>query len=294
MNKLDIPFLNTCSYFQLIEEGFSDDEKWCVDHTYLLRISPHGDIFKLTKQAEIINKVHSVDSHIPKVHDVGIYGDKTYMILDYINGENGEEALPLKSEKDQYKIGIQVGKTLKKIHSFSAPANFPSWEETWGNRLELQAPRFNEIEEKNSCYQSILPFIRNNLHLLKNRPCCVQHYDFHHGNILVHGDTFTGLIDMQKITYADPINEFYKMEYFNVPISRNYSKGVFDGYHDKKSIPNSFWELHRLYAAMHIVFAEVWGHEGGINQLEKFQKYTRFTIDQFDDFKLLIPKWYNQ
>lgn len=294
MNKFNIPFLNKCTSFQLIEEGFSDDEKWCVDRTYLLRISPHGDVNKLTKQAEIINEVHAVDAHIPYVHDVGMIEDKAYVILDYLSGENGEEVLPLKSENEQYEIGIQVGKTLKKMHSIHAPANYLTWEETWRNRIERQTPRFKEIVVKNPLYENILPFIQNNLHLLKDRPSCVQHYDFHPGNILVHEDTFTGLIDMQKITYADPINEFYKMEYFNVPISRNYSKGVLDGYHDCQPIPKSFWMLHRLYAAMHLVFAEVWGHEGGINQLEKFQKYTRFTIEQFDNFKLLIPKWYSK
>ncbi|WP_391209384.1 aminoglycoside phosphotransferase family protein [Psychrobacillus sp. L4] len=294
MNKFNIPFLNKCSYFHLIEEGFSEDEKWCVDHTYLLRISPHGDLNKLTKQATLINEVHAMDSHIPKVHDVGMYEDRAYMILDYVHGENGVEILPFRSEKEQYKIGIQVGETLKKMHHFHAPADYPSWEETWRNRVEKQAPRFKEIVEQNPHYQNILPFIQNNLHLLKDRPSCVQHYDFHPGNILVHEDTFTGLIDMQKITYADPINEFYKMEYFNVPISKAYSKGVFDGYHESHPIPDSFWKLHRLYAAMHIVFAEVWGHEGGIHQLDKFQRYSCFTIEQFDDFRLLIPKWYSK
>ncbi|WP_144509776.1 phosphotransferase [Bacillus sp. FJAT-22090] len=158
--------------------------------------------------------------------------------------------------------------------------------------MERQIPRFRKIVEVNPNYDSILSFIQNNLHLLKNRPSCVQHYDFHPGNILIEEDCFSGLIDMQKITYADPINEFYKMEYFNVPISRAYSKGVLDGYHNNMPIPLSFWQLHRLYAAIHIVSAEVWGNEVAVNQREKFQRYSRFTLEQFENFKLLVPKWY--
>ena len=130
------------------------------------------------------------------------------------------------------------------------------------------------------------------LHLIEGRPSCVQHYDFHPGNILIHEEQFTGLIDMQKITYGDPINEFYKMEYFNVPISKAYSRGVLDGYHDNEFIPTSFWELHRLYAAIHIISAEVWANEIALDQQERFKVYTDFTINQFDDFNLLIPKWY--
>ncbi|GGA27542.1 aminoglycoside phosphotransferase family protein [Psychrobacillus lasiicapitis] len=294
MEKPNIPFLNKCTIFQFIEEGFSDDEKWCVDHTYLLRISGHGNVQKLKKQAEIINEVHALDSHIPFVHEVGVVDEKAYMILDYISGDNGEIALPLKNETEQYNIGSQVGKTLKRLHSVHAPASHQTWEETWRNRVERLATPFTEIVKENSHYECVIPFIEHNLHLLKNRPNCVQHYDFHPGNILVEEDRFTGLIDMQKITYADPINEFYKMEYFNVPISRTYSKGVLDGYHDHQPIPLSFWQLHRLYAAIHIISAEVWGHEVAVKQRDKFQKYTRFTLDQFGDFKLLIPKWYNK
>lgn len=294
MYKLQIPFLQKCSSFQLIEEGFSDDEKWCVDQTYLLRISPTSDISKLVEQAKLTNEVYALDARIPYVHDVGVLENRAYTILDYMIGENGDVALPMKSPEVQYGIGLEVGNALKNMHSIVAAKDYPSWEEIWRGRFESQADRFKKIVSRHPNYESILPFIQDNLHLLKNRPCCVQHFDFHPGNILIHEDSFTGLIDMQKIRYADPINEFYKLEYFNVHVSRPYSCGVVDGYHDEKPIPNLFWELHRLYAAMHLVFAEVWGHDGGINQLEKFQKYTRFTLDQFEDFKLLIPKWYNK
>ncbi|TQR18508.1 aminoglycoside phosphotransferase family protein [Psychrobacillus soli] len=292
MDKLKIPFLHKCTSLHLIEEGFSDDEKWCVDNTYLLRMSPKTEIGQLVEQAKLTNEVHALDPRIPYVYDVGVYENRTYMILDYMIGENGNITLPIKIPKVQYEIGLQVGNALKNMHSIVAPDDYPSWEETWKARFDNQAPRFEEIVRRHPNYASILPFIQDNLYLLKNRPSCIQHFDFHPGNILIHEDRFTGLIDMQKIRYADPINEFYKMEYFNVQVSRAYSCGVVEGYHDEKSIPNSFWEMHRLYAAMHLVFAEVWGHEGGIDQMEKFQSYTRFTLDQFDEFRLLIPKWY--
>ncbi|MFJ8064490.1 aminoglycoside phosphotransferase family protein [Psychrobacillus sp. NPDC096426] len=294
MDKLKLPFLHKCISFQLIEEGFSDDEKWCVDNTYLLRISPKSDISQLVEQANLTNAVHALDNRIPYVHDVGVYENRAYMILDYMIGENGDVALPMKSPEVQYEIGLQVGSTLKHMHSIVASKDYPNWEETWRGRFENQSARFEEIARRHPNYASILPFIQDNLRLLINRPSCVQHFDFHPGNVLIHEDRFTGLIDMQKIRYADPINEFYKMEYFNVQVSIAYARGVLDGYHDEKTIPNSFWELHRLYAAMHLVFAEVWGHEGGIDQMEKFQRYTRFTVDQFDEFRLLVPKWYSQ
>ena len=289
-----ISFLENCTSFTLIDEGFSNDEKWCVDNTYLLRISPNADIVKLRKQAELTNAVNAIDSHIPYAHEVGTFNGKSFVILDYIKGKDGNNLLPSLSEVAQYRIGQQVGQTLKRMHSIPASPEYPIWEDRWKQRVEVHSKKFEKIALTNGRYEKVLPFINKHLYLLKDRPSCIQHYDFHPGNILIHEDNFTGLIDMQKITYGDPINEFYKMEYFNVPISRTYSCGVFDGYHDNKPIPKEFWELHRLYAAMHIMAAEVYGAEFALNQREKFQQFTRFTLNQFDDFTVLIPKWYEQ
>ena len=289
-----IPFLENCLTYEFINEGFSTDVKWGVDNRYLLRISPTTTVSQLEKQALLTNTVHAIDPRIPYVHDVGIHKGHAYMILDYIAGENGEVILPTRGEEVKYRIGQQVGQTLRNMHSIPAPTDSPTWEERWTERVERLAPRYEEIAAQNKRYLRVLSFVQEHLHLLKGRPSHIQHYDFHPGNILIQHDQFTGLIDMQKITYGDPVNEFYKMEYFNVPVSIAYSRGVLDGYHNNHPIPKSFWALHRLYAAIHILSAEVWANEIGLDQQEKFKKYTVFTMDQFDDFKLLIPKWYTE
>ena len=289
-----IPFLENCLSYVLINEGFSTDVKWNVDDRYLLRISPTTDVNQLEKQALLINAVHAIDPRIPYVHEVGLYENTAYMILDYIAGDNGEVVLPTRSDATQYRIGQQVGQTLRNMHSIPAPIDFPTWEERWTNRVEKLSPRYMEIALHNDRYLRVLDFVQKHLHLLKGRPSHVQHYDFHPGNILIQEDTFTGIIDMQKITYGDPVNEFYKMEYFGVQISKAYSRGVLDGYHANEVIPKAFWEQHRLYAAIHILSAEVWANEIALEQQEKFKRYTLFTMNQFDDFKELIPKWYTE
>ncbi|KAA0965754.1 aminoglycoside phosphotransferase family protein [Sporosarcina sp. ANT_H38] len=292
MGFTDIPFLKNSSSYKLINKGFSTDVKWCVDEKYLLRISPTIDVKQLEEQAFLTNAVHAIDPRIPYVYEVALHKGHAYMILDYIAGENGEIVLSTRSDALQYKIGQQVGQTLRNMHSIPAPIDSPTWEERWTRRVELLSPRYEKIAGQNGRYLRVLSFVQGHLHLLKGRPSHIQHYDFHPGNILIQDDQFTGLIDMQKITYGDAVNEFYKMEYFNVPVSITYSRGVLDGYHNNNPIPKNFWELHRLYAAIHILSAEVWSNEIALNQQEKFKKYTVFTMDQFDDFKLLIPKWY--
>ena len=287
-------FWKSNSSFEFIDEGFSTDEKWCVDHTYLVRISPTANLERLEMQADLTNAAHKRDPRIPFVHEVGVHGDKPYMILDYIKGESGRVVLPKLSKDIQYRIGQQVGQTLYRMHQISAPSSYPSWDQQWISRVERLFPRFEDIAVGNKQYEQVARFVIDNLHLIAGRPSCVQHHDFHPGNILIHEEQFTGLIDMEKVRYSDPMNEFKKIEYFNVPISKDYSRGVFDGYHDNASIPTSFWELHRLYAAIHIMSAEVWANEIALDQQDRFKIYTDFTIDQFDDFNLLIPKWYQK
>lgn len=253
MDFSKIAILKDAQKITFIEEGYSNDQKWCVDSKYLLRISPGADIHHLENQAVLTNRVYAKDNHVPKVHDVGKFNEDPYVLLDYIPGENGEVVLPELDRDVQYKIGSEVGTTLSNMHSIGAPSDYPSWEDRWLARIEKLTPSFTPIVERHPEYKCILPFIQENLHLLTNRPSCIQHYDFHPENILIENDQFTGLIDMQKITYADPINEFYKMEYFNVQVSKDYAKGILDGYHNHAEIPHHFWVLHRLYAAIHIV-----------------------------------------
>ena len=93
----EIPFLENCSSYELIEEGFSNDCKWRVDHTYLLRISPNVSYDQLEKQSRLTNAVHLVDKHIPYVYEIGRYEDAVYTILDYMKGESGEVALQSRS-----------------------------------------------------------------------------------------------------------------------------------------------------------------------------------------------------
>jgi len=40
MDIPEIPFLENCLSYTLINEGFSTDVKWCIDERYLLCISP--------------------------------------------------------------------------------------------------------------------------------------------------------------------------------------------------------------------------------------------------------------
>lgn len=56
-------------------------------------------------------------------------GKKVYSLFSWIDGEDAENALPNFNKSEQYKLGIQSGRILKKIHSIVELVNQEPWEE---------------------------------------------------------------------------------------------------------------------------------------------------------------------
>ncbi|PKR77602.1 hypothetical protein CEY16_06595 [Halalkalibacillus sediminis] len=286
-----ISFLNEYKTAHKINKGFSHDEKWVIDDRYLLRIFGDVSSEQLEEQALLIQKAVNNGASIPNVHELGMYQSKPYMILDYLQGKNAEEVLPVMSGQEQYQAGLDTGRGLQKLHASPVDQPVASWESKWNKRVYRLAPDFESIFKNSPRHLKVLDFIYDQLYLMKDRPQRIQHYDFHPSNVIFNNNRFEGIIDMQKIKLADPYHELYKTEYFTLPISVSFARGIFDGYHDG-SVPADFWKLHRLYAAIHIVSAEVWAHNVAIDQKETFRRYTERTLNEWDDFQLDIPKWY--
>ncbi|MGM7683242.1 aminoglycoside phosphotransferase family protein [Cytobacillus sp. Hm23] len=287
-----IPFLKDAKHAKLIHEGFSEDEKWNVDECYLLRFYPKSNIETLTRQANLIEQAYESGCQVPNVYDLGVWEDTPYMIVDYVKGENAELMMDKLTEDEQYELGKEVGELLSKLHAVPIAEPSVCWDELWTNRVERLSPQYKEIFHDSSRHLYVIDFINDNLALMNNRPVAIQHYDLHPANIIVKHKKLAGMIDLQKITIADPYHEFYKMEYFTTPISQAYARGIIDGYH-QDGVPTLFWQLHRLYAAIHIISAEVWGHKVALDQKDKFMRHTLRTLDEWDDFKREIPSWYN-
>src|SRR5690625_3206311 len=90
-----------------LHNGLSNDKKYVVDDTYLLRRFPND-----TKEARyyeyiIIKKLAKYSNYIPNTIDFNQLEntDYTYMLLDYLRGQDGEEALIYMTKDEQYKAG---------------------------------------------------------------------------------------------------------------------------------------------------------------------------------------------
>ena len=91
----------------------------------LLRISDIEQYETKKKEYEIVEKYSKLGFLMSQPIDFGICnnGKNVYMLLTWIEGKDLEEVLSDLTEEQQYQLGRQAGKILKKIHSIDVDIN---------------------------------------------------------------------------------------------------------------------------------------------------------------------------
>ena len=134
-----------------------------------------------------------------------INGNRVFSCYEWIQGTMLNEFLPQISKTEQYKIGVEMGKLLKKIHS---------------------VPTNEYVSETGvaTC----------------DNPISIVHGDFHISNI-VQTDNFVKIIDWDNIHLGNPFEDFNRI-LINAETSPEYACGQIDGYFE--GVPNlDFWNF---------------------------------------------------
>lgn len=66
--------------------------------------------------------------------EIGKLSTAGYMLISYIEGNDAADELPRYAVNDQFKIGIDAGIELKKMHQYNAPKHVSSWYERKVNK----------------------------------------------------------------------------------------------------------------------------------------------------------------
>ena len=158
--------------------------------------------FKLRKDALIHNIKNNIDSYI------------AYKRLD---GEDAEKIVPKLSESEQYLFGYKSGEVLKQIH-MNAPLQVTK--EDWYNRFfDVITPRIEAYKQEGIPFDGameVLEFIENNKELLRNRPQCGLHGDYHMGNIILTANKEVAVIDWHTIDFEDGGDPWYDFKTIGV------------------------------------------------------------------------------
>ena len=155
-------------------------------------------------------------------------GKNVYMLLTWVEGKDLEEVLSDLTEEEQYQLGRQAGKVLKKIHSID------------GDEITIK-------------------YVKENIDLIWKEKPVYMHGDYHPGNLIY---TDNGVIDFNRWEVGDPYEEFYKLESFGIENSIPYCIGQIDAYFDDQ-IPEDFWITLAVYVAHASLFLIKWAEKFG-------------------------------
>lgn len=293
----EIPLISNCKEVIEIKKGFSSDDKFLI-HTkddnkkLLLRVFNLEDLDPKRTEYAILEKMQEYQVTCSRPISIGEIENRGYMITSYIDGKDAEDEILKYTEQEQYNIGIEAGKELKKMHQMPAPDYISSW---YSRKVEkhkkyIDAYLACEVKVKND--DKIMKFIDENIHLMKSRPNLFQHDDFHLGNIVVSNKKFAGVIDFNRYDWGDPIHEFLKIGIFTRGVSIPFSIGQIRGYFNNREPDEDFWRLYSLYLAMCVFSTVVWTLKTVPNNMNEMLEKVYMYLEDHDYFSRLKPKWY--
>ncbi|MFA9559505.1 aminoglycoside phosphotransferase family protein [Evansella sp. AB-rgal1] len=293
-----IPSLHNCNEVIEINKGFSSDEKYLIldesSNKLLLRMFSLEELESKKTEFSILERMQDYRVACSKPITIGEVENRGYMITSYIDGEDSEVAIPTYSEKEQYKIGMDAGNELRKMHQLSAPDHISSWYVRKVEKHKRYVDAYHACEVKIKDDHKILRFIDEHIHLMKLRPNVFQHDDFHLGNIIVNKKEFAGVIDFNRYDWGDPIHEFLKIGIFTWEISIPFSIGQIRGYFQNKEPDEHFWRLYSLYMAMCVFSTVVWTIRTIPNNLNEMLDKVYMFLEDHDYFTRVKPKWYQE
>lgn len=279
-----------------IEEGWSSDEKHRLrgpnGSEYLLRCSRKVTPPRRASQAEAMLTASDagVLCTLP-VRFGEIEGGGSFILQTWLKGDGLEGMLSRSSPEDSYALGRLAGGLLRSLHEATkSPPSDLAFIRAAG-RIERHVEGylcsgFCEPWEKDA-----LKTIRDSIHLLKERPVCLRHGDYHPGNMVLAGDGMLGIIDFDRCDFGDPFDEFYKAEMFSRQLSVDFTNGQLHEYFEGDP-PAAFWKVLKLYLADVVLHSLVWAIPFGDAEVDGMRDRARMVMSDFDRFRALRPSWY--
>ncbi|WP_342560727.1 aminoglycoside phosphotransferase family protein [Psychrobacillus sp. FSL W7-1457] len=295
--KEKIVLLKHSKSIQELSKGYSSDLKFIVtdelDKKYVLRLMEIKLYKRKKEEFQLLNELRLSRIKCPMPVEIGRIDELglCYNIMTYIEGEEAKDYLPYLSEQQQYELGKEAGKELFRIHMLPAPLNLESWHIRSIKKHNRYLEQYKSYNLSFENMERVIHFIEQNNVYLENRPNQFQHDDFHLGNIILNNQRYGGLIDFNNFDWGDPWHDFMKIPIASRVESVPFSIGQIHGYFND-NIPNEFWRIYSIYAAMMCFSSIVWSIKSSPQQLEKFMERINLLLQDHHFFEELEPTWY--
>lgn len=206
---------------------------------------------------------------------------------------NLETVLTTLSEDEQYSVGFEAGKILRRIHSVEVRETDllnGNWKDRYSKFIDQGIKSFqaSKIQVKDSDF--LINYYIENQSCLDSRPLSYIHGDYHPGN-LMYNESKLSVIDWEIHLFdycADPWWEV--LYHFPNP---TYSNGLLNGYFDREP-SKEFWKVYSIYAAITAVSSITWAYYMCPEALDEKIKFCSDVVEWFDYMKNTIPTWYKK
>lgn len=277
-----------------INKGWSSDKKFCVTTNegtkYLLRISPIEQLERKKTEFEMMQRVATLGIPMCKPIEFGECDEGVYSLQSWIDGEDAEDFIKPLSANEQYAYGFESGRILRQIHTIPAPPTQPDWEVRFNQKIDRNIQMYNECPVKYEQGQLLVDYVNANRHLLKNRPQCYQHGDYHIGNMMI-ADKKLLIIDFDRDDFGDPWEEFNRIVWC-AQKAPYFASGQVDGYFEGR-VPLEFWQLLALYITSNTLSSLPWAITFGQNEIETMQNQACDVLRWYNNMNRVVPAWYS-
>jgi serine/threonine-protein kinase len=293
----DIPNHESFIKIEAINKGLSGDEKYYVEtaqgQRYLLRISNIESYERKKTMYDMMGRVASLGVYMSVPVDFGICnnGKNVYQLLSWCDGETADIVLPKLSHDEQYMLGVKSGQNLRRIHSIPAPSGLEDWYYRFVRINDGRLRTFFSCGVHIDGSDAILAFYEENRHLLRGRPQCFIHGDYHNDNLLISANRDIMVVDWDLIDslYGDPWSEFNRI--LNANLVPHFTTGQIHGYFDGEP-PEEFWRILALYLSTGALMLVSWAVYVEPSCLDECKQTASNIMNWFDGMRSPVPKWY--
>ena len=292
----DVPGSEAWQAVTRLAEGYSDDEVYLVQFPRgerVLRLSPASAQARKRAEFEAMARVRALGVLGSEPIALGVCdgGARVYQLLSFVPGEKIEHALPGLPEQTQYRLGLAAGRSLARIHSLPAPPDPPDWEARFNAKIDRKIALHRDSGVHYPGEDRFLDYLNRNRSLLKGRPQCFQHGDYHCGNLILTPEGQVGVIDYNRLDYGDPWEEFNRIVWC-AQVSPAFASGRIDGYFDGPP-PELFFQLMALYIASNQLASVAWAVPFGQDEVDIMLAQNQFVLDGYRGFETVVPAWYH-
>lgn len=284
---------NIITYEPLLK-GWSRDKKYILTSSdykkYILRITDSSFHKERLRQYNILKDISKYDLHTTKAVDFGILdGGSVYMLMTYLEGEEGIKYVNDIDDDTAYKLGLEAGEILRMLHNIPVDSSNYDWWRKYQEKLPNKIYNIRNCGRKVKMQEKIIKYYEDNLYLMKDRPLLFSHGDYHLGNMIINNGE-VGIIDFEKSTIADPYDDLKPFRW-NVLANEYFETGLINAYFEF-NIPDDFFPILKFYAAESMISQLPWALNYGEEEIKTAYMLVDKQLEWYDNLKLDIPTWY--